>query len=78
MHVFVSHSSQDKPAVRVLATGLLQRGIDAWLDEWEIGPGDDIVAKINQGLEQADAGIIVFSEHSRASRWVESEVSYLT
>jgi hypothetical protein len=78
MRVFISHSSQDKPAVQVLAAGLRARGIDAWLDIWEIAPGEDIVDRINQGLQQADAGIIVFSEHSRASRWVESEVSYLT
>ena len=43
-----------------------------------IGPGDDIVAKINDGLEQAGAGLIVFSAHSGESRWVEAEVSYLT
>lgn len=33
---------------------------------------------INAGLDQAGAGIIVFSSHSRDSRWVEAEVSYLT
>jgi TIR domain len=48
------------------------------LDKWEIRPGDDIVASINAGLDQADAGIIVFSQHSHESRWVEAEVSYLT
>ncbi|MBV8523710.1 MAG: toll/interleukin-1 receptor domain-containing protein, partial [Acetobacteraceae bacterium] len=78
MRVFLSHSSKDKPAVEAFATALRERGIDAWLDKWEIGPGDDIVASINQGLDQADAGIIAFSKHSRESRWVEAEVSYLT
>ena len=78
MRVFISHSSRDEPAVQVLATGRRARGIDVWLDIWEIAPGDDIVARINQGLQQADAGVIVFSEHSRDSRWVESEVSCLT
>ncbi|MBV8588813.1 MAG: toll/interleukin-1 receptor domain-containing protein, partial [Acetobacteraceae bacterium] len=78
MRVFLSHSSKDKPAVEAFATALRERGIDAWLDKWEIGPGDDIVASINQGLDQADAGIIAFSKHSRESRWVEAEVSSLT
>ena len=67
MHVFISHSSKDKPAVEQLARELRARGIDAWLDKWEIGPGDDIVASINAGLDAADAGIIVFSQHSRES-----------
>lgn len=48
------------------------------LDKCVIGPGDDIVAMINQGLDQADAGLIVFSTHARESRWVEAEASYLT
>jgi hypothetical protein len=78
MRVFISHSSKDKPAVEALARGLRERGIEAWFDKWMIGPGDDIVAKINEGLESAGAGLIVFSAHSRESRWVEAEVSYLT
>jgi len=57
---------------------LRERGIETWLDKWMIGPGDDIVAKINDGLEQAGAGLIVFSTHSGESRWIEAEVSYLT
>ena len=36
------------------------------------------MASINAGLEEAGAGIIAFSRHSRESRWVEAEVSYLT
>ena len=70
MNVFISHSSKDKPAVEELARQLRERGIDAWLDKWMIGPGDDIVARINDGLEQAGAGLIVFSAHSRENRWV--------
>ena len=78
MHAFISYSSKDKAAVEKLVLGLHQRGIDPWWDKWEIGPGDDIVASINAGLDEAGAGIIVFSQHSRESRWVEAEVSYLT
>ena len=78
MRVFISHSSKDKPAVEVLARALSERGIEAWFDKWMIGPGDDIVAKINDGLEQAGAGLIVFSAHSDESRWVKAEVDYLT
>ncbi|HEX6367829.1 MAG TPA: TIR domain-containing protein [Longimicrobium sp.] len=78
IRVFISHSSSDKPQVEALAVALRERGIDPWLDKWEIGPGDDIVASINRGLEEAGAGLVVFSPHSRESRWVEAEVSYLT
>ncbi len=76
--VFISHSSNDKAAVDTLAAALRERGIEPWYDNWEIGPSDDIVISINAGLDEADCGIIVFSEHARDSRWVEAEVSYLT
>ena len=78
MRVFLSHSCRDKPAVESLARFLRQRGIDAWFDQWEISPGDDIIARMNEGLEQADAGLIVFSAQSLHSPWVNAEVSSLT
>ena len=78
MRVFVCHSSKDKPAVEKLAQALRDRGIDAWLDKWEIGPGDDIVARINEGLEETQAGLIVFSAHTIESGWIKAETSYLT
>ena len=38
-HVFLSHNSRDKPAVRALGEALRERGLRAWLDEWELVPG---------------------------------------
>jgi predicted transcriptional regulator len=61
-----------EPAVELLAAALRARGINAWLDRWEIKAGDDIVASIDQGLDQADAGLVAFSQHSQESRWVAS------
>ena len=78
MKVFLSHSSSDKPAEEALARHLRQEGIDTWLDKWDIAPGDDIIAKMNEGLGQADAGVIVFAAQSLHSPWVKAEVSSLT
>lgn len=73
VRLFISHSSKDKPLVEQLALALTERGIDVWLDKWEISPGDDIVARINEGLATATAGTIVLSRHSRESGWVTAE-----
>ncbi|WP_157270718.1 TIR domain-containing protein [Azohydromonas aeria] len=73
MRVFISHSSKDKPAVLALAAALRERGFDPWVDKYEIAPGESIVSRINEGLEQADAGLIVFSAHALESRWVQAE-----
>jgi hypothetical protein len=76
-HIFISHSSKDAAAVEKLARALRKMGFEVWLDAWEINAGHDFVSKINQGLHDARAGIIVFSRSARESRWVEAEVSYL-
>ncbi len=78
MRVFISYSSQDLAAVQALVMALHERGIECWWDRWAIQAGTDIASAINQGLEQAEAGVIVFSDHSRESRWVDAESSYLT
>jgi len=75
--VFVSHASEDKERfVLDLATRLRKRGIDAWLDKWEMAAGDSLVDKIfEEGLKDAAAVIIVVSENSIAKPWVREELN---
>ncbi len=73
--VFCSHRSVDKPRVREIARRLREAGIDAWLDEWEIGPGDNFVAAINSGLASYDLGLIFFSNEVEHGKWVQAEIS---
>jgi hypothetical protein len=45
--VFLSHASEDKARFVVpFADGLRARGLDVWVDRWEMLPGDSLVAKI--------------------------------
>ncbi len=75
--VFVSHASEDKDRfVRDFATRLRSKGIEAWVDEWEIVPGDSLVDKIfEEGIGEAQAMIVVVSEHSVNKRWVREELN---
>jgi tetratricopeptide (TPR) repeat protein len=77
LRVFICHSFEDKRLVEAFSSALRERGFDPWLDKWEIGPSDDIVARINSGLDEAHAGIIVFSSHTCSGHWAAAEVSYL-
>ena len=77
--VFISHASDDKDRfVRGFATKLrTDHGIDAWLDEWEITPGDSLVGKIFNGIENAEVVIIVLSRFSTdelKKPWVREEL----
>jgi len=49
--LFLSHSAKDKPVARDIAERLRDDGLEIWLDEWKPKPGDNIPAKIEEGLE---------------------------
>jgi hypothetical protein len=54
-HIFLSHSSQNKPIARLVAHELKHAGFDVWFDEWMIALGDDIFLEIERGIEQSRA-----------------------
>lgn len=74
---FVSHATADKARfVTEFARKLRDRGVDAWLDQWEMGPGDSLVNKIfSEGIANADALIVILSENSIDSAWVQAELN---
>lgn len=75
--VFISHASEDKTRfVTSFATRLRENGVDAWLDRWEMLPGDSLVDKIfEEGLKEAHAVIIVLSKFSISKPWVTEELN---
>lgn len=75
--VFLSHASEDKNRfVLDFAEKLRSNGIDVWLDKWEMLPGDSLVDKIfEEGLKNAEAIIIVLSNHSVNKPWVKEELN---
>jgi tetratricopeptide (TPR) repeat protein len=74
VHVFLSHSSKDKPFARDLKSFLEEgRDVEVWLDEREIDYSADFLSKIAEGLTKADAVLLVLSADAAASKWVEME-----
>ena len=75
--VFVSHASEDKERfVNRFAVRLRENGVDAWLDKWEMLPGDSLVDKIfEEGLKDAQAVIVVLSRVSVEKPWVREELN---
>ena len=75
--VFISHASEDKERfVMNFASKLRANGVDAWLDKWEMLPGDSLVDKIfEEGIKEADSFIIILSNHSINKPWVREELN---
>lgn len=75
--VFLSYASEDKERfVLSFAEKLRIRGVDAWLDIWEIYPGDSLIEKIfEEGLKYSQAIIIILSKNSVNKPWVKEELN---
>jgi hypothetical protein len=75
--VFISHASEDKARFVVeFAQRLRQSGVDAWLDQWEMRPGDSLVDKVfEEGIAKAQAVIVVISAVSVTKPWVREELN---
>jgi hypothetical protein len=71
--VFISHKSDCKPWVRVLAQNLKNQNYKIFLDEWELVPGKSIVNGLYQGLNQSQKGILVATPEAFESGWVREE-----
>ena len=71
--IFLSYSSKDKHFARMLTDDLRLEGHIPWLDEWEIKVGESIPKKISDGIGKSDFLVVVLSNNSVKSMWVENE-----
>ncbi|MGH3935576.1 MAG: CHAT domain-containing protein [Pseudonocardiaceae bacterium] len=75
--VFLSYRSTDRGVVEEFAEWLRRDGIDAWYDGWEIAPGEDIVAKMDEGIDRCGAGLIFVSLAWFEGLWAQDEYTSL-
>jgi hypothetical protein len=71
--VFLSHNSKDKNIVTQIASALVGRGLDVWLDDWSIQPGTRFQKNIGDALTRCGA-VAVFISPNNVGRWEEREI----
>jgi len=59
--IFISHASEDNEFAEKLAKLLKNKALDVWLDKWELKPGDHLIQRLNDGIQQSKKIIAVFS-----------------
>lgn len=74
MKVFISHAETDSGVALRLAAALRQVGLDPFVAEDEMYPGDNWAEVIGRGLAEAEAMIVLLSPESLRSRWVRNEI----
>ncbi len=71
--VFLSHNSQDKPAVRELAQALKLRGLRVWLDEEQLVPGRPWLEGLETIIQTTRTAAVLFG-NSGLGPWEEPEM----
>ena len=72
---FCSHSSLNKDIVVRLVIDLVNRGFPVWLDVWTMGVGDQLYHSIYEGIDESTFLIVVLSEQSVKSDWLNDELN---
>ncbi len=77
LKVFLCHASGDKPPVRELYKRLVFEGVDAWLDQEKLLPGQDWRVEIPRAVEGADVVIVCLSQRSVTKEgYVQKEIKF--
>lgn len=71
--VFLSHNSEDKPAVEELARKLKTSGLEPWLDKWNLVPGDPWQEAIERALRECRSCAVFFGPGG-VSPWHHEEL----
>jgi len=77
LRVFLCHSSGDKPAVRELYQRLCAEGIDAWLDEEKLLPGQNWQLEIPKAVRASDVVLVCLSRNSiNKAGYIQKEIKF--
>jgi hypothetical protein len=71
---FISYSTQDDAFAQRLHNDLQSKGVRCWFAPKDMKIGDKIRDRIEESIRRHDKLMIVLSEHSINSAWVEKEV----
>jgi len=76
MKVFFSYASEDKAIVEQVFLRVNDKfpNISGWLDKYEIFGGDDLIEKINKGIDSSDKFLIFLSSNSIDKPWIRAEL----
>ena len=74
--VFISHSVRDLREVELLAEILDEYGIETYVAERDRQYGKELSQKIKRNIENSDAILVLWTNNSKHSGWVNQEIGY--
>lgn len=73
-HVFISHSSQDKPVADAVCAALEGASIRCWIAPRDVQPGRSFAGEITRAIQNSKVMVLIFSAHTNTSEQVLREV----
>ncbi len=75
--VFLAYGKEDRAKVKKLCGALKTAGLEPWMDEEKLLPGQNWPRAIQRAIEVSDFFVVCFSRHSVAKRgFFQSELRY--
>ena len=71
---FISHNHRDNDVAERIAEELVKAGAEVWVDDWEMHPGDSLIAKISDAIVDSYYLVVLLSRDSVQSSWVNKEL----
>jgi len=72
--VFISYSWKDKSVAQRVRESIPEP-FEVWIDKEQIHPGDSISKAIQDGMSCSDYYVLIISENSISSNWVQREIA---
>ena len=72
---FISYSTKDQEFAERLHADLQNKGVRCWFAPHNLRIGDKILDEIDAAIRLRDKVLLILSEHSIESDWVEDEVT---
>ncbi|MEW5747206.1 MAG: toll/interleukin-1 receptor domain-containing protein [Candidatus Thermoplasmatota archaeon] len=74
--VFVSHSAKDKHQLELIRGAIRGTGARPYVAEENVTPGAKLSTKIRNKIEECDVFLLILTENSAASAYVNQEIGY--
>lgn len=75
-NVFISHSSRDQGLVISLANLLSKFGVEVFVAEWYLSPGESLDRKVFREIKNSDCIVVLLTQNGARSNWVQQEIGY--
>ena len=76
MKVFISHARQDSELAARLAAAMRREGLEPWLAQNEILPGDNWAERVSQALNESQAMVVLLTPAALNSATVLGEIQF--